>query len=94
MKKTLTLIFFFCSSILFGQTSPFKAGIAAGLNFSQVDGDYQHGYHKKGLTLGIRGGIVLKKKYSIITELLYNYYGGEPRSLKELKEVVIILKLK
>ena len=51
MKRILFLAFV-CFSALAVQAQRFEGGILAGLNASQVDGDFTHGYHKPGVLLG------------------------------------------
>ncbi len=83
MKIAHTIALLIFLSPLFAQESPFKAGATVGINLSQVDGDNQFGYQKKGLTLGLRGGIVVQKKWSFLAELLYNFKGGEPSKIEK-----------
>jgi hypothetical protein len=78
MKTMQTLLFLLFSFSLMAQNSPFKAGATVGLNLAQVDGDKEFGYQKKGLTLGLRGGIVINQRLEILTELLYNFKGAQP----------------
>lgn len=61
------------------RNSIFKAGVALGLNRTQVDGDAQYGYDKSGITGGLRGGIILHKNFEIGTELLYSQRGSKPK---------------
>ena len=58
--------------------SRFKAGIAAGLNFSQINGDNHNGYNKIGPSIGIKGGFNLADNIDISTELFYNSTGAKP----------------
>ncbi len=51
--------------------SPFKAGVTVGILMSQIDGDHQSGYDRKGLAYGLRGGIAINRKLDIMTEMLY-----------------------
>lgn len=60
--------------------SPFKAGVSAGLNLAQIDGDHQFGYDKSGFGYGLRGGVVVRKNFDIMTELLYIKKGTSPKS--------------
>lgn len=59
----------------------FKASVMTGINFSQIDGDNQDGYKKKGISLGLIGSMVLKPDFEICTELLYNEKGTSAGSL-------------
>ena len=60
--------------------SPFKAGVSVGLNLAQIDGDHQFGYDKRGFGFGLRGGVVVRKNFDIMTELLYVQKGASPKS--------------
>ncbi len=94
MKSNLTLLFLWLNASLFAQTSPFKAGATVGINLAQVDGDKEFGYQKKGVTAGLKGGIVLNKKWEVSTELLYNVKGAEPsREGKKTNNRLITLDL-
>jgi hypothetical protein len=59
----------------------FKASVMTGLNFSQIHGDNQDGYKKKGVNLGLIGSMVIKPDFEICTELLYNEKGTSAGSL-------------
>ena len=83
MKKKrihFLLLFIFVQTALFAQkySSPFKAGATIGLNFTQIDGDEQFGYNRKGLNFGLRGAVILRKDMDISTELLYSERGALP----------------
>jgi hypothetical protein len=54
----------------------------AGINFSQINGDVQDGYQKKGPSLGLTGSVVVSPDFEICTELLYNEKGAKPNSNK------------
>ena len=92
MKIAHTIAFIFLILVLNAQESPFKAGASIGINLAQIDGDNQVGYQKKGLTLGLRGGIVVHKRWSFLAELLYNSKGAEPNKfeIKSLKRTTTI----
>ncbi len=66
------LSFFFTS--LTGQT--FKAYAVTGLNASQIDGDFDAGYNKIGLTGGIGIGFNINKTMFVSTEFLYSGRGS------------------
>lgn len=85
MKKEHALyliLLFFVPSALSAQkySSLFKAGATVGVNFSQIDGDEQFGYKKKGINFGLRGAVILRKDIDISTELLYSQRGTQPNS--------------
>lgn len=56
----------------------FKATARAGINYSQIDGDYQEGYRKPGVSLGISGSLFIRPDIEIGTELQYNAKGAKP----------------
>jgi Outer membrane protein beta-barrel domain len=94
IKSTLTLLFLWLNTWLFAQTSPFKVGATLGVNLAQIDGDKQFGYQKKGITAGLKGGIVFNKKWEVSTELRYNVKGTEPnRQEKKTNKRLITMDL-
>ena len=85
---TLTVLLLLCGQItLTAQRykSPFKAGVTIGINQSQIDGDEQFGYKRRGLNLGLRGAVILNKKMDISTELLYSERGTLPSDAEKSK---------
>jgi hypothetical protein len=58
----------------------FAGGVFAGVNFAQIDGDFQQGYYKKMFSGGIRAAMILTRNFDIGTELIYNGKGAEPGS--------------
>ncbi len=87
-KQTLYfLLLFFAQNTLLAQkySSLFKAGATAGVNLSQIDGDEQFGYKKKGFNFGLRGAVILRKDMDISTELLYSKRGAEPSTNEQAK---------
>ncbi len=77
--KNIALFFCFClfATILSAQQR-FTGGLFAGVNFAQIDGDYQQGYRKKIFGGGIRAAMIINRKFDIGTELMYNGKGAEP----------------
>lgn len=63
-------------SIAFSQEARFGAAFVAGLNMSQIQGDNLAGYHKAGLTAGIRGITYLNDLWNLNIELLYTQKGS------------------
>jgi hypothetical protein len=59
-----------------GQDRIFYAGIAAGINASQIDGDHYSGFHNAGLNAGIISYVKLKPKLFGNLELLYSQKGA------------------
>lgn len=58
----------------------FDGGVVLGFNASQIDGDYQFGYRKKGLSGGIRAEAAFSPKLYLSVELLYSQRGAKPQS--------------
>lgn len=81
-RHFVILLFIYYMGALYSQ-SPFKASIIAGVNLSQVDGDYQTGYDQKGICLGLRGGFSINKRMDIMSELFYNEKGTKPKKLQQ-----------
>lgn len=54
----------------------FKGMVIAGFNVAQVDGDRMGGYYKFGFNGGVGAFAMIKKKFSISAELLYNMKGA------------------
>jgi hypothetical protein len=68
MKITAYFFLFLllCNIQLFAQESEvrtFNATIIAGINASQIDGDFTAGYNKIGLNVGAKAGILLAKRW-------------------------------
>jgi hypothetical protein len=69
----------------------FYAGVVAGSNFSQIDGDNFAGYYKVGLNVGGIGYIQLQEHMAISWEMLYSQKGGKSNlSRKSLDTNIII----
>ena len=54
----------------------FKAGVAVGVNFSQIEGDDIGGYTKPGLHLGVSSELPLSERWGVAFELLYSQKGS------------------
>ncbi len=74
---TLFSLIFFLNTHTTAQNR-FSGGLFAGVNFSQIDGDYQQGYLKKMFGGGVRASMILGRNFDIGTELMYNGRGAEP----------------
>lgn len=59
------------------QNKVFFAGLEAGANFAQVDGDYYAGYHKAGLNFGGIGYMQFKPNWALSMELLFSQKGSK-----------------
>ncbi len=55
----------------------FTGGLAAGINFCQVDGDRYFGYRKPGIVAGGFAGIHFNERISAQMELLFSQKGSE-----------------
>lgn len=58
----------------------FKAGLIAGFNAAQIDGDYSAGFNKIGLVAGIRGVTVFSPHIELSTEILYSQRGSRSKT--------------
>ena len=83
-RITLTFLLVLCIvSISFGQNRKkkvqqrFKAGLIAGANLAQINGDLYTGYDKLGLQFGVKGIMVLTPQREASIELLYSQRGSE-----------------
>jgi hypothetical protein len=61
---------------LFNGERKFSGGLVAGMNASQVDGDYLNGYHKVGFNAGAAGYVNFSPKIAASLELLYSQKGS------------------
>jgi Outer membrane protein beta-barrel domain len=89
MKKTLLFSTFCCflaaiSAVTAQTEQHFRASVAAGANFSQMEGDAQQGYHKVGVSIGAKGAYCFKPNFDVSTELLYNSRGSRPNPSEEI----------
>ncbi|QQS31142.1 MAG: PorT family protein [Sphingobacteriales bacterium] len=76
MKKTscyFLLLIFFCLNV---QSQTFRAGIAGGVNFSQIDGDNIGGYNKFGVNTGFLSELPFTDRWSVGFELLFAQKGS------------------
>jgi Outer membrane protein beta-barrel domain len=96
----LSLILLLCCVALSGvqaqrrnKPSIFKAGLFLGVNHTQIDGDEQVGYHRRGFVGGVRGAIVLHPNFDIATELLYTQRGSQPPNTRGRQEKRIFIDL-
>jgi Outer membrane protein beta-barrel domain len=88
MKKLFYLTIFILlqnTEGLYSQ-SRFRATGVIGLNFTQLDGDLQQGYHKKGASLGLSSAIIIKPDFDISLEAFYNQRGARPISVGTSQE--------
>lgn len=95
MYRSLVILLLLCFSwCLHAQKKPkrpkypFNAGFVLGFNVSQLDGDYQFGYHKYGLSGGLRGIAYLTPSLSLGMELLYSQRGSQPSGRKSTQRIV------
>jgi Outer membrane protein beta-barrel domain len=80
-KFIYALILLFMPFTALRSQSPFKASVMAGINLSQVDGDYQRGYDRASINFGVRGGFRLNQRFDIMSELFYTEKGTKPKNL-------------
>jgi hypothetical protein len=75
-SQILTVVSFLIISFTqLSAQSPFKASILAGVNYAQVDGDFQTGYLHRGINVGIRGGFMVNKRLDVMSELIFQEKG-------------------
>jgi hypothetical protein len=75
---TLVAVSLFCSLQAqdSGPERRFEAGVVAGLNLSQVDGDKLLGFYKYGFQGGIKADAVLSERWKVGIELLFSQQGA------------------
>ena len=71
----LSLVFLCFFSSLSAQQR-FKAGILAGFNAAQLDGDLRQGFDKWGFSVGARGVVILSSRFELSTEILFSPRGS------------------
>lgn len=79
VQKLIIFFFLLCSCSLSGQEESyqrFKAGVIAGFNASQIDGDDAVGFTKLGLVAGLRAVTIITEKIDVSLELLYSQRGS------------------
>lgn len=92
MKKFYTILFqiFFLLSVHNATAQGFDAALLLGLNAAQLDGDGLVGYHKVGLTGGVRASYPIKERSDLGLELLYSERGSRsPISNNNGTEVIV-----
>lgn len=75
MKKILPLFLFFLF-VFTANAQRFEGGVLGGLNASQVDGDFTHGYHKPGILLGGYVQTDLSRVVYTVMEIKYSQKGS------------------
>ncbi len=85
MKPFFIFIFLFSNAVNVANGQQlFKASVLFGQNFSQVDGDYQLGYDRRGTTFGVRGAVLFRPDFDVSVEMLYSEKGTSPTPSKIL----------
>lgn len=79
MKKIITSISLILAiSLLFPQkmeAQRFKAGVVAGFNMSQIDGDKLLGFNKIGVHTGLKVYTILSERWEVSLSFLYSQQG-------------------
>lgn len=75
------------------QERRFHAGLIAGLNAAQIDGDQLAGFNRVGVTAGIRGSAVLSERFDLNVEMLFSQRGSRPDIFNALLEPDINIAL-
>jgi hypothetical protein len=78
----LFLLFILLADSLYGQRrskrfDTFSGGVVAGMNISQMDGDYFTGFDKAGLYAGLRGNARFSSRLSLNIDLLFSQKGSK-----------------
>lgn len=79
---------------LAAQGGNFTAGVVAGLNAAQIDGDGIAGFNKVGLSAGLRGGFPLNKKFHLNVEFLYSERGSRPDLFNNFAAEIVNIAIK
>lgn len=88
IMKKLQIILTLTALLAFGlkaMAQSFNAGLLAGANFSQVDGDSYFGYNQLGWTAGVFVNLPFSDYFSGQMELRYSLMGAHS-SVKEVRE--------
>ncbi|MEM1318699.1 MAG: outer membrane beta-barrel protein [Bacteroidota bacterium] len=75
-STTFLLLALFSITQINAQDQRFKAGLIAGFNLSQLDGDQYQGFDKFGLHVGVRGVAIISPRVEISTEILLSQKGS------------------
>lgn len=75
--KVLSIAFCLLTSLVRIDAQTFKASVLTGLNAGQIDGDFEVGYNKLGLSAGIGIGVNIKPNMMVSTEFLYSQRGSK-----------------
>jgi hypothetical protein len=81
MKKILygLIVFFaFHTEGGYAQQSRFRATAIGGVNLSQIDGDFQEGYRRKNVCIGLSSAVIFRPDFDISLEAFYNPRGAQP----------------
>ncbi len=77
MKHFLFLLLFVLIAGADAFAQRFQAGVVAGINMAQIDGDELAGYHQPGLNAGLRVAALLSDNWQIGMELLFSQQGAD-----------------
>lgn len=85
MKNRLLVIIltFSLPMLSFAQGGTFKAGLVAGVNLAQLDGDILAGYNKIGFHGGVTVGVQISDLFRINMEILYAQKGSTSSRVEE-----------
>lgn len=61
---------------MIGFAQRFEAGLVAGLNLSQIDGDRLAGFNKPGLVAGGKVATILSERWQVSLEMLFSQQGA------------------
>ncbi len=84
MRKLILGIVFLSMMLAFSLESQaqerFKAGIVAGVNLNQIDGDLLIGFHQLGFQGGLKVYTVFTERWEMGTSILYTQHGSKVAS--------------
>ncbi|MCB0514658.1 MAG: porin family protein [Chitinophagales bacterium] len=75
MKKII-LLFLLVGSCFPANAQFFRAGIVAGANFSQIDGDDASGFYKVGMNTGFTVSAMFNERWALAMDILYSQRGS------------------
>jgi opacity protein-like surface antigen len=83
MNKWILALLFFAVSTLTWSQQEFNAGLTAGLNISQIEGDGFAGYNKAGAALGIFANTFFMDELALQVEINYSSKGSQRKTTIE-----------
>lgn len=85
-KRFCILLLFIFLVVSYGYSQRIKGALIAGMNISQVDGDYAYGFKKVGLNAGVSAIVPFGKNFSFTLETLFSQKGSYQKA--ESSEII------